>query len=290
MKYKKGNILKHYCQNCSGERNHKILNVIDFNCVEKMHSVSNAYMIMQCCGCDYVSFRHEYINRNFTLNGNAPSILCYPIIKKYVSHIERIRYVPRTIRRLYIETIRALNDECWTLAAAGFRSIIEAICLEKSIVGRTLDKKINSLKNNGIITKQDRDRLHSIRFMGNDSLHEMKIPNEESLSICLKIIDSILTNLYVIDRVIDGILLEPIKDYKSFEKILNEGICRRSIGDVVTVKDFVEGLKNIIEEDLMDFERKLVDKIKSGEYNKMELGPGGKGKYLKFKIISIDTE
>ena len=64
------------------------------------------------------------------------------------------------------------------------------ICI-KCEVGKELSEfyknKINNLEKGKFITERDSSRLHSIRFLGNDSVHEMDVPNEKKLRMLIVI-------------------------------------------------------------------------------------------------------
>src|SRR5690606_15412486 len=83
--------------------------------------------------------------------------------------------IPERIRIVYNETLECLKSKCYLLAGAGLRAIIEAICLDQKITGKELAVKINNLTKSKLITEKDSYRLHSIRFLGNDSVHEMEV-------------------------------------------------------------------------------------------------------------------
>lgn len=100
--------------------------------------------------------------------------MTYPFHQQIAKGLTDLWSVPENISAAYKETLTALNNKCFLLAAAGFRMVIEAVCKENNVQGKSLETKINNLAKDGIIIKHDRDRLHSIRFMGNDSVHLMK--------------------------------------------------------------------------------------------------------------------
>jgi hypothetical protein len=60
-------------------------------------------------------------------------------------------------------------------------------------------QSLNKLLANGLITKKASERLHSIRYIRNDSIHELKEPEEEQLLLVLEIIHHLLNDLYLID-------------------------------------------------------------------------------------------
>lgn len=210
----------------------------------------------------------------------------YPYQKLIAKEVDGIWTVPSKIWKVYRETLKALNDECYLLAAAGFRMIIEAVCLENNITAKSLESKINMLCKKNIITKRDRDRLHSIRFMGNDSVHLIKSPSEEELLLVLEIENIMLENLYILDDKCKGILKGPVKTYEEFEKLLDDGLKDKNIGSIYTLKNLLPKDRRLIHEDLKDFESELQKRIQSNKYTKLSVCPTTKqGLSLQYKIL-----
>lgn len=204
MESNTGRIIKCYCHRCGHKTRHKIL----FS--ETKHSEndddfwwSTEYCVTECCGCESITFvtlSKDESNVEYNDDGTAEFITSYktyPYQKSIAKKIDDIWAMPSTIWKVYRETLKALNDECYLLAAAGFRMIIQAVCLEDGINVKSLESKINMLCKKNIITRRDRDRLHSIRFMGNDSVHSMKSPTKEELLLVLEIENIMLENLYI---------------------------------------------------------------------------------------------
>lgn len=174
------------------------------------------------------------------------------------------------------------------MAAAGFRVIVEAICTEENIEGKSLETKINNLCKKGVITWNDRDRLHTIRFMGNDSVHSVKEPTKDQLLLVLEIIHNMLNNLYVLARKSSDILENPIRTFSDFAELLDMGLKNRQVGDIDVLKNLLPPMRRLIQEDKGKFETELCEKIKSGEYLKLELCPqpeAGKNQQYKIKCL-----
>lgn len=194
---------------------------------------------------------------------------------------------PSNVLRIYRETVKAINAECYTLAAAGFRAVIESICLDKQISGKTLETKINNMKKAGIITMEDRDRLHSVRFLGNDSVHEIKTPERRTLLVVLEIIEGILKSLYIYEEKISSELERPIKTIEEFIALLNEGIANKAVGNVYVLRNLLPENRRLIREDLNKFEQGLIDLINNGKYNKLALCPTPtQGRHQQYKVIN----
>ena len=100
------------------------------------------------------------------------------------------------------------------------RAIIESICLDQKITGKNLQIKINKLVQNKLISEKDGNRLHSIRFIGNDSVHEMEVPTEEKLRIALDIAEQLVKNLYLVDIEVNQHMETIISDYEGFRNIV----------------------------------------------------------------------
>jgi Domain of unknown function (DUF4145) len=75
---------------------------------------------------------------------------------------------------------------------------VEAICKDQKIEGRTLEKKIDKLAEQGLMTKPQADLLHEERFIGNAALHELEPPSEGDLKLGIDIIEGLLGTIYIL--------------------------------------------------------------------------------------------
>lgn len=270
----KGITIKSDCPSCKKETNHKIVEIIKEKHSDEDSWFQNEYMIIMCQGCNTYSFRKEYVDENcfygneeVTLN---PDIEIYPkpeILKSNPIY----NNVPRNVRSIYNEAIIAVNNDCNILAAAGFRAVVEAICANKKISSSDLNLDINNLCRSGIINKKDRDRLHSIRFLGNESIHAKNKPKLNDLLFVNKIIENILNNIYVLDADLDNTLTSVIDSYEEFENYLNTCISSKEINSIHNLNSILGNNRRLIKEDIPDFEKQLNIKIETGEYNKLSL-------------------
>lgn len=252
------------------------------------------YRMVKCCGCDHVSFDREVLeesNVEYDQDGIetiTPIHYSYPVPEGKMKCVEYTWNFPSEVYPIYNETITALNEKCHRLAAVGFRAIIEAICNNKNIKAKNLEAKINGLKKAGLITEADRNRLHSVRFLGNDAAHQMIGPPMESLLLVLEIVNGLLTNLYIIEDKLYGKLECPIKDINDFMKLLDQGLASRSVGEVDIMRKLLPVNRRLIREDLKRFEMELQQKINSGEYSKLSLCPPPQnGQNQQYKIVQM---
>lgn len=274
---KKQRNIKNYCRICNNQTNHAVV------CCEKFRSQGDydyaiEYMIIKCLGCDIYAFRQDDsdIEQAYpTENGQweVPiTTKIYPSFMENHKEIDGLWYLPENIRIVYTESLNALIAECNLLAGAGFRAIIEAICLDKEIRGKNLETKINNLSKEGLITKKESERLHSIRFLGNDSIHEMKVPQKQQLILVLNIIEHLLKNLYLIDLDIDSKLDTLISDYEKFISIIDKRLKGYQTGDEYPLIKFLDRDIRRVKDYFVDFEKQLQSDIKNNSYEKLQLG------------------
>jgi hypothetical protein len=119
------------------------------------------------------------------------------------------RNVPVDIKKVYLETVEAYNNNLTLLSGVGVRAILEGICIDKGIKEGTfkntegkeirskgLDGKIYGLASSGYLTSDNAEVLHELRFLGNAAVHELSNPGTVDLSIAIDIIELVLDNIY----------------------------------------------------------------------------------------------
>lgn len=212
---------------------------------------------------------------------SVPEYISYPIRQGLISPLSSWD-IPPVISRIYNESVNALNENCDILAAIGFRTTVEAICNEKGITSGKLVTKINKLKDKGIITKADCERLHQARFMGNDSTHEMIAPERSHLLLVLEVINNILNNLYIIDKKCRETFEYRFKDQADFLQILNEGVNRCNTGDTYTLYGFLPNDRKYRKKDIDQYEAELIVLIDNNQYTTLSKCPAVEGRRQMF--------
>lgn len=216
--------IKVFCAKCKGATNHLVLLSVDINGNEDIDdsyyvSWNSKYQIIQCQGCELISFRHENSNSedmepisedewSHTIYENL-----YPQRGKNTLTINEYFNAPTSIRRIYREVIDCYNNESFTLCGAGLRAIIDGLCAENGITDgpveitkddgskkierrKTLEGQISGMHEKGLLTKQHSDVLHEHRFMGNKAVHELEQPSVQELQLAISIIEHTLENIY----------------------------------------------------------------------------------------------
>jgi len=116
------------------------------------------------------------------------------------------------VRRLYGEVVDAFNANIPTLCAAGVRSLVEAICVDRKVTGgdvpdakepsktsrrTTLEGKLFGMVTAGHLTKDHMTALQEQRYLGNEAVHdEFAAPALDSLSAAIDIIEHTLEHIY----------------------------------------------------------------------------------------------
>ncbi|MGQ4706342.1 DUF4145 domain-containing protein [Bacillus thuringiensis] len=203
-------------------------------------SFSDEYYIIQCMGCDKVAFLNIYSDETmFYIDGDdywgnrvyLQDYNVYPeepqredVIPKnlrFESQYE-FNHLPEFIEVLREEVISAYKINSRLLCGMGLRMIVEAVCKEKGITktpklkkgnpildgngknvmrNLTLSEKIDLLKEQNIIDESQKNILHEVRDLGNDTAHEIKSHTLRLLKSVLNVVDFILYNIYEIPNI-----------------------------------------------------------------------------------------
>lgn len=162
--------------------------------------------VIRCCGCDTISFRHI---RKCTEDIDPDTGDLVLTEELYPSRLEGRLPIgghdsfPLATRRIYHETLKALNSNAYILAAIGLRAIIESVCVQEKTPGNDLNTKIKGLAKNGVLSERQAEFLHTHRAMGNSAAHEMVAPQATEILAALDIAETVLKTLYILPVIAD---------------------------------------------------------------------------------------
>ena len=166
------------------------------------------YQIVQCQGCETVSFRvfsenSEDIDFSYEEDGNTvgspvQAVTLYPSRNEGRGVIKDDYLLPPKIQRIYKETINAFNNQQPVLGGMGIRALVESICKDKQAKGKDLFHKINDLVVIKVLTSDGATILHQIRTLGNDAAHEVKPHKFEQLSLAMDVCEHLLQGVYIL--------------------------------------------------------------------------------------------
>jgi len=227
--------MKAFCGQCKGETNHTVLREIkkSYDYGDGAVSADGTWQIIECMGCEDVSFREVWTdseNLDPFEGRSIEDVKLYPIRSKDVLPIKTYYNVPYKVRNIYREVIDAFNNGMFILCSGGLRAIIEGICNSKGIVDgpieivkegttviqrkKDLQGRIRGLSEKGFLTKPHAEILHEHRFLGNEALHFLDQPTKDELKIAIEIVEHTLDNLYELNEKVSDLRYEKRKRTK----------------------------------------------------------------------------
>ena len=281
--------VRSYCRSCGQSTNHNIL-AEQIDSFREDYEYDQTYQILECLGCDTKSFRDvlEEIQHAFQISQNEwevpTSITVYPRFTKDHRSLDGEYHLPVTVRQIYKEVLLAFQEEALILAGLGLRGTVEAVCNDLKVTGRDLEIKISKLATAGYISRRDAERLHGIRFMGNDAAHKIKKPNTIQLSAALKIVEHMLLSVYILEEQIQGNIDTLITEFMQFEKILNKKLEHFNSGDEVPIMGIFGSDIRRIKNSLPDLEAELIKQIDAGTITNIKKGKIDKYEHSKHDL------
>ena len=157
------------------------------------------YLIWRCLGCDSVTLEERYwCDGQYRQDGTQIwDITFYPLRTRNQLKKKYFNNLPGKLANIYKESIEAFNVKARLLCAAGLRTLIEGVCLDKKIAGKNLEQKIDGLS--AILPANIVKNLHSLRFMGNVATHELEPPPIDDLRLAIEVCEDLLNYLYELD-------------------------------------------------------------------------------------------
>lgn len=267
------------CGFCRGQRSHKVVHKLREQDDEN-YQAATTYYILKCHGCGYVSFRRDYEDYeagSYDYNNEWDFPTTTQIFPKYVdsaiSDYARA-YIPKMVRKVYLETLTAIQEESRILAGLGLRGTVEAICIDRNVKAKDLAQRIEKLASAGYISKKDLERLHGIRFLGNDAAHDIKEPTRDQICVALKIVEHAISSIYVLEKEAAGEIETSISDFGQFKELLQRELAdgKFKSGQELSLKGFLGDKFRRVQEYLMEFENDLIAQIASGKFKALSLG------------------
>lgn len=193
-----------YCNRCKGDTRHECFWKSSRQEADSdedgapMFTETWVYLGWKCLGCDSVTLEERYTNDGMHDGENDVwDSSFHPERSRNKIQAKRFFSLPESLARIYKESLAAYNAQALVLAAVGLRSLIEGVCREKKIPGRTLESLIDGLEK--VLPKSIVKNLHSLRFMGNSATHELTPPPLYELRLAIEICEDLLNYLYELD-------------------------------------------------------------------------------------------
>lgn len=157
------------------------------------------YRFWVCKGCDAATLEVVYnIAGQKDSEGDKVwySLDFYPKRRRSDWPLKRFNQLDEKLAQIHREVIASFNADLKILCAIGLRALMEGVCADKGITGRSLQERIDGLN---ILPSNIVESLHSFRFMGNDAAHELQAPRREDLRLAIEVIEDLLNFLYELD-------------------------------------------------------------------------------------------
>jgi hypothetical protein len=267
------------CARCNGSRCHEILCKYEESARDEYH-VTISYLTLKCLGCHSISFRKEV--DDYEQGYSDPeqggiwipdtTVSIYPKSIEGHHEINESWLLPRLVRRIHKQSLLAIREDAGILAGLGLRATIEAVCNNLTIAGANLERRISALSTQGLISKKDAERLHAIRFLGNDAAHDIKEPTKGQLSVALKIVEHLLNTVYILEKEASEQLDTIVSDFETFSTILIESLQDFNTGEELSLAKFVGKFLRRVKDSLSTFEAELVQQISASNFTKLKLG------------------
>lgn len=265
------------CRECKRPTKHTVIGSKEQVSDPEYYHSKTVYLLVECNGCETISFRKEFHDfEEYYQTGpdeyeHPVTTEIFPHYIKDHTHITSLGDVPDIVSQIYEESLLAIQEEAYTLAGLGLRATIEAICNEREIKGRNLQVRINTMNRLGLISKTDSDRLHAIRFMGNEAAHEIKKAKKKSVLIALKIIEHVILSVYVFEREVNKYLEKPITILEDALPILIDNIEDMEENSTFTLSKWLGNARKRILENYEEIEKNLIAKINQNEIEGVQL-------------------
>lgn len=216
----KGRVYMVQCTECKRPTRHLVTVSLDKTGSESDRSEgwsvdwSNRYQVIECQGCETVSFRHQsWFSEDQDMDDDGTIERVYPLRNKDAINARPFQNVPPNLRRIYSELVDCFNNDSPTLCAAGLRALVEGICAQQGITdgpvqapakgGGTqtlrkdnLEGRISGLQEKGLLTQTSAQTLHEHRYLGNSAVHELSRPSTDELKLAVEIVEHALEQLY----------------------------------------------------------------------------------------------
>lgn len=192
---------KIYCNSCKQTTNHLLKGEHRWKEVGSQDDWEEVtHRLFICAGCETgtmeMSWTTEYLvdedNEQFYEYSYCPKRAHADLVHKRFVKLES------KLTRIYRETIRCYNDGSLVLCTAGLRSLLEGVCEDKRIPGKSLRTKIDGLErllSNKAIVRS----LHHFRFTGNKAVHKLEAPEAEDVKLAIEVMEDLLNFLYELD-------------------------------------------------------------------------------------------
>jgi hypothetical protein len=189
-----------FCNRCRNETNHLCQAAHSRLRTYGVEWEETWYGLWVCAGCEEALLETRYEDSGC---GGEPDLAFFPKRYMHGTVVKRLTGLPADLQKVYAETIEAFNSGLHVLCAAGLRSLLEGICDDKGMQGNKLDQKIKGLTS--ILPQNLVTSIDSLRFIGNNAVHDLKAPTAEALRLGIEVLEDLMNFLYELEHKASGL-------------------------------------------------------------------------------------
>ncbi|MEH2546056.1 hypothetical protein V1283_002701 [Bradyrhizobium sp. AZCC 2262] len=210
-------IIKAHCNTCRGATSSWIRAAHSVDGTVGTSPFRNRFDVLQCCGCDSLSVRHEhwfsewdeasYDEQGQRVVKRGVKVIHYPSPTVRPKPVWSDAIDDEILRNVMDELYLALNAGMSVLASVGARTLLDRaghLLLEEDPRGG-FEGKLSGLVDRGFISRHEKATLEAVADAGNASAHRGYTPNAERLGHIVDIMENFLQRAFVLPRVADEV-------------------------------------------------------------------------------------
>lgn len=209
-------VIRAHCNKCHGTKNSWVRASHTFGGSDGPISWTHSYEVLQCCGCDALSVRHEHwfsewdqmdydeSGQLIMIRGIKETYYPAPTVRAKPSWSDSIE--DDVLRDVLDELYSALNAGLSVLASVGARTLLDRAGY--LLIGDPkggFEGKLSALVTGGFISLQEKVTLDAVADAGNASAHRGYTPSAERLGHIVDIIENFLHRAFVLTRAAEDI-------------------------------------------------------------------------------------
>lgn len=213
---KKDQKIKAHCNKCRGITNSWVRAEHSIEGNDGVTSWSNSFEVLQCCGCDTLSVRHEHWFSEWddTDYDQYGRLVMRRGIKEIYYPAPTVRTKPAWSDSISDEVLRGVLDELYAALNAGLHvlaSVGARTLLDRAghlLIGDPTGGfagKLSALEAGDHISAQEKKTLEAVADAGNASAHRGYTPTSERLGHIVDIIENFLQRAFILTRAAEEI-------------------------------------------------------------------------------------
>lgn len=197
-----------HCNNCGGKRKCVVLFEASRPWSERLSpdfeiNGSDNYEVIECSGCEAVSFIHFSWFSEIADDDGAPIKTrnhfppeTFRPEPKWLRRLDEDWHIAKLLKEVYV----ALQSNALAIAAMGIRAIIESMMIEKVGDQGTFAQNLDACKRTGLISLNQEQVLGAALELGHASIHRGFMPDLQQLEASMDIVESLIQGWHFLPK------------------------------------------------------------------------------------------